>query len=90
MKQVHLIISGKVQGVYFRAYVRDSARTLGLKGWVRNCDNGDVEVVAQGEGKQLQQLITFCNEGPIGAKVKNVDISYELITEIFSTFEIRQ
>ena len=62
-KRAHLIIYGKVQGVFFRASTKDKAIELGLKGFVRNQPDGTVEVIAEGSEKQLQELVAWCHEG---------------------------
>jgi len=89
MKQLHIIISGRVQGIFFRASTRDTARQLGLRGFVRNLGNGDVEVVAQGEDNELQELIEFCRKGPPGADIEGIDIKYEEIKDKFFGFDVR-
>jgi len=85
MRQVHMFISGKVQGVFFRKNVKDQADVLGLKGWVRNTED-KVEVVANGE--KVAELMEYCLKGPEGAKVTNLDYSDEECEE-FSGFEIK-
>ena len=70
---VRVLIYGDVQGVYFRAFVAQRARGLGLKGHVRNLPRGDsVEVVAEGERSRLEELITYLNVGPPAARVERV------------------
>ncbi len=88
MKQIHLIVSGRVQGVFFRAKTKDTARLLGLKGFVRNLGNGDVEIIAQGEQNELQKLIKFCKTGPPGADVRDINIKYEDIEKL-QGFDVR-
>lgn len=88
MKQAHIIISGRVQGVFFRDGTRRAARELGLKGFVRNIDEG-VEVVAQGDEKELNGLIKFCRKGPPAAEVSDVKVEYEEIKDKFAGFDIR-
>jgi len=88
MKRVHLIINGKVQGVFFRHNTRKKAIELGVKGWVRNLED-DVEVVAEGNEGRLQELIDWCQHGPKGAKVDNLQIEWEKYTGEFKKFEIR-
>ncbi len=90
MNQVHLFISGYVQGVGFRAFVKHKAGKLGITGWVRNLSDRRVEVVAQGERKQLEKLITLCQKGPFMAEVNGVNITWEKITELFTTLSILQ
>lgn len=75
--RVHVIISGRVQGVFFRASARDEARRLGVNGWVRNLPNGDVEALLEGEKKAVAQMLLWCHKGPPYAIVDKVDASYE-------------
>ena len=69
MSQLHVRVSGLVQGVGFRWFVREKARRLGLSGWVRNLPDGSVEVIAAGEGAQLELLKEELRRGPPGAVV---------------------
>lgn len=89
MKRAHLIISGMVQGVWFRHNTNKVANKLGLKGFVRNLPNGNVEVAAEGDEDKLKELIEFCKRGPIGAHVENVKIEYEKPKNEFKTFSIK-
>jgi acylphosphatase len=72
MKTVRLRISGRVQGVWYRAWTRETAEGLGLNGWVRNRMDGSVEAVVQGEEDAVAQLIEKCWEGPTAARVENI------------------
>lgn len=74
MKRVHLFVSGRVQGVFFRAHTRDLAQRLELLGFVRNLPDGRVEVVAEGPAEKLQELIDFCHHGPPSAHVTQAEI----------------
>lgn len=67
-----IIITGRVQGVYFRASARDKAISLGITGTVRNLPDGSVEVMACGTADQVEQMIAWCHEGPRGARVEEV------------------
>ncbi len=89
MQQLKIIVKGRVQGVFFRSETREVARHLGLKGYVRNLGNGDVEVIAQGEEKELAELIGFCNKGPAAADVSKVDVKKQELKEKFVEFGIR-
>ena len=71
--RLHVRISGRVQGVGFRWFVREEARRLGLSGWVTNLPSGDVEVAAGGEASSLARLRTALAVGPTGATVSSVD-----------------
>ena len=72
MSMLHVLISGRVQGVGFRWFVREEARRLGLSGWVTNLPGGEVEVKAGGEGSSLQRLRRALEVGPSGAAVREV------------------
>jgi len=76
-KRVHLIIQGKVQGVFFRASTKDKARELGLSGFVRNKEDGTVEVVAEGDQEQLQKLVDWCHIGPDHSCVNAVQLDWQ-------------
>ena len=75
-KRIHLLISGKVQGVYYRSSACEKARVLGLCGTVRNLPSGQVELVAEGEESALQRLIAWCQMGPPAAEVSAVDVRW--------------
>ena len=64
MKRIHAKVTGKVQGVFYRASTRDTARALGLTGWVKNMPDGSVELEAQGPEDKLEQLVIWLNQGP--------------------------
>jgi|UniRef100_A0A7C6AFS6 acylphosphatase len=87
--RIHLFISGLVQGVFFRAHTQEIAQRLGLVGWVRNLDDGRVEVIAEGREIELQKLIDWCWQGPPGARVDDVEIIYEEPTNEYRGFEIK-
>lgn len=82
-------IDGRVQGVFFRASTMDQAMRLGLKGWVRNCPDGSVEVVAEGQKKSIDDLVAWCHHGPPGARVGNVALQWEDWKNEFQNFRIR-
>jgi acylphosphatase len=83
------LISGKVQGVFFRATARDVARRLGLSGWVKNLPDGRVEVLCCGEKDKVDRMVEWCRKGPSGAYVTDVEIEWREPTEDFDRFEIR-
>ena len=89
MKRVHIIISGYVQGVFFRNNTKTKARNLGLKGFVRNVPNGDVEVVAEGNEKEINELIDFCRNGPMLSCVANLKIEYGEFKGEFDDFTVK-
>ena len=87
--RAQLIISGRVQGVYFRYSTQEEAARLGgLTGMVRNLKTGDVEVVVEGEENQVGKLIAWCHHGPPGAKVEDVAQQTSEPTGEFSRFMI--
>lgn len=71
---VRLVIKGRVQGVGYRAWCMHTARNLGLSGWVRNLENGDVEALAYGSSTTVEAFITACRTGPSYARVTAVDV----------------
>lgn len=75
MATVHLIIKGKVQGVFFRATAKEVADGLGLKGWVKNTFDDNVEAMATGDDKLIQQFISWCRKGPRRAEVTDVQVT---------------
>lgn len=75
MPTIHLLIKGKVQGVFYRTSARETADTLGLTGWIRNTREGDVEVMVTGEAAQLQKFESWCKQGPGGAKVRHMTVT---------------
>jgi acylphosphatase len=84
----HLIVSGRVQGVGFRYFVREKANSLGIKGWVRNKGNGDVEILAEGEKETLAIFIEAVRNGPTFANVEElIEDRLDPYLE-FSTFSI--
>jgi len=89
VKQVYLLISGFVQGVGYREFVKRQARKLGLTGWVRNLSDNRVEVLAQGQENSLKKLISICEKGPFFSDVKNIAIEWQEPQEQFESFEKR-
>ncbi len=69
---MHIIIRGRVQGVGYRAWTTQAARRLGLAGWVRNRENGDVEAMAHGPAASVESLVAACKKGPTFARVDDV------------------
>lgn len=72
---VHLLIKGKVQGVFYRALAKDVAEQLCLSGWIRNTKDGDVEAVASGEEDRIKEFIEWCKKGPRKAEVVKVVVT---------------
>ncbi|MDP1722201.1 MAG: acylphosphatase [Candidatus Gottesmanbacteria bacterium] len=95
MKRVHLIISGDVQGVGYRAWVDQASlgktrdkQEKSITGWVKNREDGAVEVVAEGEKKDLEDLIGACHKGPEVAFVEKIQVEWEKATGEFMGFEV--
>ena len=86
--RVHLMISGRVQGVAFRHYCVQVARQYGLRGWVRNGADGGVEIVAEGEEASLEPFVCRCRRGPPAASVRACRESYAKPSGEFDAFEV--
>lgn len=84
----HFLVSGQVQGVFFRASTEAAARRLGLTGWVRNLHDGRVELVACGEDASLKELEQWLWQGPPRARVTEVKVQ-ETVAQPFSGFSVR-
>ena len=86
--RAHVYIHGRVQGVFFRATTRDKAIALGVKGWVKNCLDGGVEAVFEGEKDTVEKVVDWCKKGPEGAFVNHIDIRWEKYSGEFDEFSI--
>ncbi len=75
--RAHVFVSGRVQGVYYRATTRDTARERGVDGWVRNLDDGRVEAVFEGDRETVEAMVEWCHTGSPQAQVEDVDVEYE-------------
>jgi acylphosphatase len=85
----HYVVHGRVQGVFYRASVQQTARRLGLCGWVRNCDDGTVELIACGDKPELDELESWLYQGPTHARVDRVTAS-EIPQQEFDGFLVRR
>jgi acylphosphatase len=88
MERLHAIVRGDVQGVGFRYFVQRKAQQLGLSGWVRNNDDGTVELVAEGTRRQLEELKRALEEGPRLARVDRVETRWSEATGTLERFEL--
>ncbi len=88
--RVHVFISGKVQGVFFRSGAKEKADGLGISGWVRNLDDGRVEAVFEGEDGNVKRMIEWCRKGPEYARVEDVGVIQEQYKREFSGFMLRR
>ncbi|MBX3270862.1 MAG: acylphosphatase [Sandaracinaceae bacterium] len=87
-KRIHLVVRGRVQGVYFRASAQREARQLGLTGWVKNRTDGAVELVAEGEEDQVKDLLAWAQSGPATARVDRIETRWRSYTGEFPDFRI--
>jgi acylphosphatase len=87
--RAHVFISGRVQGVFFRAYTRDKALELGLKGWVRNLRDGRVEAVFEGEKDRVEEMLSWCHKGSPYSRVTNVEVHWQEPAGDLHSFEVR-
>jgi acylphosphatase len=88
--RAHLKIRGRVQGVYYRASMVQEAQNLRLTGWVRNCDDGSVEAVAEGARADIEALIAWSHRGPAGARVDKIEAQWETPDHSFFGFIVRR
>ncbi|HAJ27335.1 MAG TPA: acylphosphatase [Syntrophus sp. (in: bacteria)] len=88
MKRIHVTITGRVQGVAFRAATREAAIALNLTGWVKNLRDGRVEAIFEGEDDQMELIQHWCKHGPPLARVTGVDLSEEDYTGEFREFTV--
>lgn len=88
-KRAHIFVSGLVQGVFFRSFTQKNAKKLGLSGWVRNTQDGRVEVVVEGEKERIEKLVEYLKKGPPLARVEKVEVNWENFVGEFSDFEIK-
>jgi acylphosphatase len=88
MVRARVLISGMVQGVFFRVFVREEAGELDLSGWVRNTGDGKVEAVFEGEKEKVEEIIELCRKGPVGSEVEDVEVEWSE-PEGIGGFEIR-
>jgi acylphosphatase len=86
---VQLKIQGLVQGVFYRQSTQETAVRLGLTGWARNCPDGSVEAVFEGEREAVEEVIAWCRQGPPAARVTDVDVDWQDFQDVFSGFGIR-
>ncbi|MDP2921788.1 MAG: acylphosphatase [Candidatus Omnitrophota bacterium] len=87
-KRAHVFYSGNVQGVGFRYTAEDIAESLGLKGWVKNLSDGRVEVVAEGDEKDLKEFLDKISNGQMARYIKDTEVSWEKATKEFDSFEV--
>ncbi len=86
--KAHVIVSGRVQGVYFRGETRNKAVKYGVNGWIRNLHDGRVDAVFEGKKDDVEKTIDFVSRGPSFAKVTNVELEWQDYTGEFNDFRI--
>jgi acylphosphatase len=89
VKAYRILVSGKVQGVFYRKYTQQEATRLGLRGWVANLDDGRVEIVAEGPEVALRALLSWCHRGSPKAKVSAVSTEIIQASGLFQDFSVR-
>ncbi len=89
LARAHVLISGEVQGVFFRDSTRRKALELGVRGWVRNLRDGRVEAVFEGEKEKVEEIVKWCYRGPEYAVVEQVEVRWGDFKNEFRGFEIR-
>jgi acylphosphatase len=89
IEQVHVIVRGKVQGVSFRMETQRTAQNLNITGWARNCPDGSVEAIFEGQKNDLDRMIRWCHQGPPGSSVDQVETDWLDTVSGFSGFDIR-
>ncbi len=77
MTRAHVVLSGRVQGVWFRGSTQAQARSRGVTGWVRNRSDGTVEAVLEGKEEAVRAVVDWCHRGPPGASVEKVEVTWE-------------
>jgi acylphosphatase len=87
--RAHVLISGYVQGVFFRETTERRAESLNVVGWVRNREDGRVEAVFEGKEQDVKKMVEFCRRGPPRATVTNIEVDWENYVGEFDGFEIR-
>ena len=88
-RKVKLLISGRVQGVYFRMFTRNKAKQFGIKGHARNLPDGRVEIIAEADHGCIEKFIQWCHKGPVTARVDQVDLIELEQDEPLTSFEIK-
>lgn len=88
--RAHVIVRGKVQGVFFRGYTQQEALAAGVTGWVRNLPDGSVEAVFEGEREAVERLVAWCRKGSPAARVTEVEVTWEDWRGEFKDFAIRR
>jgi acylphosphatase len=89
MRRVKILVTGRVQGVYFRLFTQNKAKHFSINGHARNLPDGRVEIVAEGDNITIEKFIKWCHKGPATARVDHVEIAELEADDELTTFEIR-
>ncbi len=87
--RAHAVISGRVQGVFFRMETQRAARRIGVTGWVRNKADGTVEAIFEGDEDRVASVLEWCKQGPPHARVDNIDVKMAAFSGEFESFDVR-
>ncbi len=87
--RAHVLISGRVQGVFFRAYTQRAAQERGISGWVMNSRDGRVEAVLEGEKEKVEDMIRWCHQGSPHSRITEVSVDWEEYSGEFRDFSVR-
>lgn len=86
--RAHVIVRGRVQGVFYRATAQDYGRSLGLTGWIRNLPDGNVEALFEGPKDRVEDMLAWCRQGPPHARVDGLDVTWDAATGEFTTLRV--
>ena len=89
MRRVKLLVSGRVQGVYFRMFTQNKAKHFGVKGYARNLPDGRVEIIAEADPGSIENFIKWCHKGPVTARVDHVEMTELESDKALTSFEIK-
>ncbi len=89
-KRLRIVVSGRVQGVWYRRSAQKKAKELNIVGWARNLIEGQVEMLCEGEEKRVQEFLEWAKKGPFFANVEHIESSEEEYRGEFSSFEVRE
>jgi acylphosphatase len=87
--RAHIVVSGKVHGVYYRQNAVEQAQKFGLSGWVKNLNNGKVEAVIEGEKENVEKMVAWARKGPFLARVSGLKVEWQEYKGEFNDFAIR-
>jgi acylphosphatase len=90
IRKVKILVSGRVQGVYFRLFTQNKAKHFSIKGSTKNLSDGRVEIIAQAGSVAIEKFIKWCHKGPITARIDHIEIAELEPDETLTSFEIRQ